>query len=148
MLVTAIGLMEKSSLPVEFSIKSGKVLVTCRADHVSAGSGEVVIRRFKAGKLATSGEKSKLRYAVMLEAARTLYPGAAVQLEHVSLISGDRQAMKMNPQKLAGELVKIQEAFQNIAAGRFDPTPSDFNCPRCPYFFICPSRGPAQAGKK
>jgi len=148
MLVTAISLMEKSSLPVEFSIKSGKVLVTCRADHVSAGSGEVVIRRFKAGKLATSGEKPRLRYAVMLEAARTLYPGAAVQLEHVSLISGDRQAMKMNPQKLAGELVKIQEAFQNIAAGRFDPTPSDFNCPRCPYFFICPSRGPAQAGKK
>ena len=144
MLSTAIDLMEGVSLPVDFSVQSSNVLVTCRADHVIGDAREVVIRRFKAGKLAATGEKSKLRYAVMLAAARKMYPKATVHFEHVSLISGDRERSKVNPQKLANELKTLEEALEGIGAGRYAPTPSEFSCPRCPYFFICPAQGQAK----
>lgn len=38
-----------------------------------------------------------------------------------------------------------RKAAEGIVAGRFDPKPTDFGCPRCPYYFICPGRVSAVA---
>lgn len=139
MLATAITLMQGSNLPVELSLDSGKVVVTSRADQITAEADGIVVRRFKAGKLAKS-EKGKLRDAVMQVAARKQYPAQNVHFEHVSLVSAERRREKSTPRALEDEIMKIKRAFRDIEAGRFEPNPDDFRCPRCPYFFICPTR--------
>jgi hypothetical protein len=139
MLETALSLMRGSNLPIELSVKSGDVVVTSRADQISMEPEGIVIRRFKAAKLAKS-EKTKLRHALMQVAVEKQYPGRNVHFEHVSLISGERRREKFPGNALANEIVKIKSSFQKIESGQFEPEPDDFRCPRCPYFFICPAR--------
>jgi len=139
MLNTAITLLEGSNLPVELSLESGKVVVTSRADQITIETDGIVVRRFKAGKLAKS-EKAKLRHAVMQMAAKRQYPGQQVHFEHVSLISAERRREKSKAGALEEEIANIQDAFREIEAGHFEPKPDEFRCPRCPYFFICPAR--------
>jgi DNA helicase-2/ATP-dependent DNA helicase PcrA len=139
MLGTALSLMRGSNLPVELSIKSGEVVVTSRADQISVEPDGIVIRRFKAAKLA-KGEKAKLRHALMQVAVQKQYAGRNVHFEHVSLVSGERRREQFPGNALANEIVKIKSSFQKIESGQFEPEPDDFRCPRCPYFFICPAR--------
>lgn len=138
MLATALRLMEGSSLPVELSVTTGNIVVTSRADQIRSTPEGIVVQRFKASHLSNR-EQPKIRYAVMQEAVRRQYPGTDVHFEHVSLLTGERQRVKTSQRQLSSELAKLQDTFDNIAAGRFDPSPDDFRCPRCPYFFICPS---------
>lgn len=139
MLATALTLMQGSNLPVELSIDNGNVVVTSHADQISIEPDGIVIRRFKAGKLA-KGEKGKLRHALMQVATQKQHPRQNVHFEHVSLVSGERRRQKFTPRALADEIAKLKTAFQDIEAGHFEPQPDDFRCPRCPYFFICPTR--------
>jgi DNA helicase II / ATP-dependent DNA helicase PcrA len=141
MLATAIDLMEGVSLPPEVSLTlGGGVVVSCRADHVSSHAGGLVIQRLKAGRLSKE-ERSKARYVILQAALRRQNPGASVQFEHVSLLTGERRQATARDSKLFGEISKLGQAFADISAGRFEPAPSDFKCPRCPYYFICPSHG-------
>jgi CRISPR/Cas system-associated exonuclease Cas4 (RecB family) len=70
-------------------------------------------------------------------------PGVPVEFDHVSLLSGERRNATIQARKLTAEKTKLSDAMNEIAAGHFAPDPSDYKCPRCPYFFICPSHGEA-----
>ena len=141
MLATAVSLMEGGSLPPELSLTiGGGVVMTCRADHIGVNADGIVVRRFKAGRLADR-ETPKARYAIMQTAVRQQNAGASVHFEHVSLQTGERRRTTIDPRKLPAEIAQLNQAFANIGAGRFEPAPSDFKCPRCPYYFICPSHG-------
>jgi hypothetical protein len=141
MLATAMRLMDGASLPTEVTLTiGGDVIVTCRADHIASSTEGILVRRFKAGRLAKK-ETMKARYAIMQAALRRQNLGMSVKFEHVSLLSGERRETTISPNKLAAEISKLERAFTDINAGRFNPVPNDFKCPRCPYYFICPSHG-------
>jgi DNA helicase-2/ATP-dependent DNA helicase PcrA len=143
MLATAVRFMDGRSLPTEVSLTlTGDVVVSCQADHISAGGKGIVVQRLKQGRLSKD-EKTKARYAIIQAALQQQNPGAAVEFEHVSLLTGERRRATGTATKLHSEIRKIEDAFVNIASGRFDPALSDFKCPRCPYYFICPSHGPS-----
>lgn len=141
MLGTAVLLMEGNSLPPEVSLTlTGDVVVTCRADHVGLSTDGVMLRRFKAGRLSKE-EKPKARYVIMQAAFRRQTPGRSIEFEHVSLLTGERRPATLSEKKLPAEIEKLVRVFAEIDAGHFEPAPSDFKCPRCPYYFICPSHG-------
>jgi DNA helicase II / ATP-dependent DNA helicase PcrA len=142
MLATAVRLMEGPSLPTEISLalRNG-VVVTCQADHICSGADGIVVQRLKASRLSVK-ERPKARYVIMQAAVAQQNSSVPVEFEHVSLLTGDRRRATIKARKLQEEIVSIEQAFSAIGAGRFDPAPSDFMCPRCPYYFICPSHGP------
>lgn len=139
MMAEASKLVRGASLIDELSLTlKGNVAITCRADHVIRGVKGIEVFRFKLSPLADR-EKPKPRYGVIQAALREQYPGVSVEFEHVSLLSGERRKATIQAKKLTAELEKLAEALAGITAGRFDPSPSDYDCPRCPYFFICPA---------
>jgi hypothetical protein len=144
MLAAAVQLMDGTSLPSEISLKIGGVVVTCQADHISSDTDGIVLYRFKASRLSKE-EKPKARYAVMQAALHDLYPGTSIRFEHVSLLTGERRPATINVAKLPGEIAKLEQAFADIAFGRFDPAPNDLHCPGCPYYFICPAHSAVSA---
>lgn len=145
MLATAMRLMEGTSLPTEVSLTiGGGVIVTCRADHISSSTEGIVVQRLKAGRLSKK-ETKKARYVILQTALRRQNAGIPVKFEHVSLLSGERRETTTSANKLPAEISKLEGAFADINAGRFDPDTSDFKCPRCPYYFICPSHGTVPA---
>jgi superfamily I DNA/RNA helicase len=138
MVETAASLMRGENLPVELSLAvGGGVTVTVRADHISSQDGQILIQRLKQGRLAKK-ETGKLRYAVLQAAARATYGGIPVQLEHVSLLTAERSAAKTNEKALAKEIGELKDALTHIAGGRFPVQPHPY-CPRCPFYFICPT---------
>lgn len=141
MFETAARLMDANNIPPEVSLTlDGGMVVNCRADYVSSSGDGIVIQRLKTGRLSQR-ERSRARYVLLQTALRQQNPGKSVTFEHVSLLTGERQQATINTKKLADEIDKLNTALADIAAGRFDPAPNDFNCPRCPYYFICPSHG-------
>jgi DNA helicase-2/ATP-dependent DNA helicase PcrA len=139
MIATAMKLLQGSNLPVELGVQNGKVLAISSADRITMEADGIIIRRLKAARLARE-EKGKLRHALLQIAAQKQYPQHKVFLEHVSLVSSERQRENFTDRKLKNEMERLKTALQGIEAGRFEPQPDDFRCPRCPYFFICPIR--------
>jgi hypothetical protein len=118
-------------------------VVTSRADRISSSPDGITLQRFKAGRLSKE-ERPKARYVIMQAALRAQAPGTLVEFEHVSLLTGERRSSTLAEKKLPAEIVKLERVFTSIAAGHFEPAPSDFKCPRCPYYFICPAHGRAK----
>jgi DNA helicase II / ATP-dependent DNA helicase PcrA len=141
MLTTAVRLSDGTILPAEVLLTVGaNFVVSCRADQISSGPEGVVVRRLKMGRLAKD-EKTKARYAILQTALSQQNPGVSVEFEHVSLLTGEQRKATIASKKLPAEIDKIERAFAGISEGRFDPAPSDYKCPRCPYYFVCPSHG-------
>jgi hypothetical protein len=92
------------------------------------------------GRLAKD-ERTQARYVILQTALSQQNPGISVQFEHVSLLTGEQRKATIPSNKLPAEIEKIERAFAGISEGRFDPAPSDYKCPRCPYYFVCPSHG-------
>jgi hypothetical protein len=145
MIGTALDVLEGKSLGLDVSLKlNGGVAVTCRADHIGESDGKIIVQRLKASRLAKR-ERGKARYVVAQAGLRAEFAGVPVRFEHASLVDGARQEATTPLTKLREEIQQLEEALAKIADGRFEPAPNEYNCPRCPYFFICPSHGPLRA---
>lgn len=142
MIGMAIDLLEGRSLPtaLSFNLVEG-ITLTCRADHIGETGGQILIRRLKAGRLNKS-ESDRTRYILMQAAVQNAHAGATVRFEHASLWDGSCKDKTSSKKKIQSELQELRDAIDRIATGDFPPAPSDYGCPRCPYYFICPSHGP------
>jgi DNA helicase-2/ATP-dependent DNA helicase PcrA len=139
MLTTAGELVTGASLTDELTFRvNGDVSISCRADHVVRTPASIEIFRFKLSRL-TGTEKSKIRYGVIQAALRQRYPDVSVEFEHVSLLSGERRWATLQGKRLAAEIKKLTEAIEGITSGGFEAAPNDYDCPRCPFFFVCPT---------
>jgi DNA helicase-2/ATP-dependent DNA helicase PcrA len=139
---TASGLMDTGTLPLDLTVavavQGEEITVTCRADHIAQLTDGIEVFRFKMTKLAKK-ESSKLRYIAVQAAIQQKYPGNKVEFHHISLLTGDRQ--DATAKKLKTDSAKLGEAILGVRAGNFDPERSDRECPRCPFFFVCPAHG-------
>jgi len=111
--------------------------VTASADNIQAGGSRIVVQRLKAGRLAKK-EKMRVRDALIYSIVARENPGLSVGFEHVSLWTGERSGGGAVDHGIARD---IENCFEGIAKGRFDPITSDRNCPTCPYYFICAADG-------
>jgi hypothetical protein len=142
MLEVALNILEGGNLPNELSLTlTGDLVLTCSADHVKEDASGVVVQRWKMGRLSKR-EEPKVRYTVAQAALARQHGPKSVRFEHVSLQDAEVRAATIVPNRLPGELAKLEVAFRDIAAGRFEPRPNEHDCPSCPYFFVCPSHLP------
>lgn len=139
MLDTASAIMDGESLITEREVllPGIGIVVSCRADHIQRGTGGIVIRRLKAGRLAKT-EDTKPRFVLVQAAMRVDHPGERVVVEHISLLNRDSQTG--TEKKVDQRLAEYEEAIKAAATGEFAPKPNQY-CPSCPYFFVCPSHG-------
>jgi hypothetical protein len=139
MLATAGELVTGQSLDQELTlVVSGDVSISCRADHIVRTRSGIDVFRFKLNPLAVT-EKYKARYGVIQAALHVRYPGVPIEFEHVSLLSGERRNSTLKAKKLDTEIANLTKAIKGITSGRFQAAPNDHDCPRCPFFFVCPS---------
>ncbi len=77
--------------------------------------------------------------ALLRRAAQIQYPDKKIE---VSLIYPSANAETLVPEKSRFEVKRIEkydDALLELRAGNYAPNPDDRVCPRCPFYFICPS---------
>lgn len=73
--------------------------------------------------------------AAFLLAAQIAFPGAVVELVHLS--DQSTRPLGLTPKKLDGRRTKLTKFLSQIRSGHFPADPSYRTCPGCPAFFIC-----------
>lgn len=137
MLARAQKELGATSLPTSLGLVIAGKRVTASADNIQADGSRIVVQRLKAGRLAKK-EKMRVRDALIYSIVARENRGLSVDFEHVSLWTGERSDGGTVNHAIAGD---IENCFDGIAKGRFDPITSDRNCPTCPYYFICAADG-------
>jgi CRISPR/Cas system-associated exonuclease Cas4 (RecB family) len=105
------------------------------ADHGTNLS--VVVRRLRTGRFGSS-EREKNIYALYHRGAERTFPAAQRKIEVISL-SGDKvEEIPLSKKAVATRLSRYDTAIAGILRADFPARPQERECPRCPYYFICP----------
>lgn len=120
----------------------GSITVVPDEVDVSRESGRtaLVVRRIRTGRPSTTESEDPV-YSLYRVAADHAFPGSATSVEIVYVAADESRIVDRTAKQIAGHVAKYDDAMQAIARGDFPPTPSEHDCPRCPYFFICPAAG-------
>lgn len=100
------------------------------------GRPAVTVRRVKTGR-PTKSEADKDLYALYHEAAVRAH-GVGARIEIAYLTTRTTEQVELTPRKIKSRLQKYDEAMAAIGRGEFPTNPSDYECPRCAQYFICP----------
>lgn len=95
------------------------------------------IQRWRTGR-PTKSEADKPIYALLHRAAQTAHP-EGYDIEIVFLSTNDVQPSQMTKKKVETRLAKYDAAMHGIISQDFPANPSDRECPKCPFYFICPA---------
>jgi hypothetical protein len=102
--------------------------------------GTRVVRRVRTGHLRKS-ETKDVGSAALITAVRKAFPGAVVELVHLS--DGQVHPLTLTDRETEGRTEKLERFLRDIRAGQFPAEISSRTCPNCPAFFIC---GPTPDG--
>lgn len=120
----------------DIELPVGGIKVKVRLDHAESSDGGVV-RRYKTGRRPKNVDPD-LTDALRLMAGRHVYgPRARLQVHFLS--SEDVVDVEIKDKALENRVAKVREIAQNIAMGNFPVTTNVDQCPRCPFFFLCPA---------
>ncbi|MEM7583352.1 MAG: ATP-dependent helicase [Acidobacteriota bacterium] len=78
-------------------------------------------------------------YGLFEAGARLRYGLDGFDLEVLHLTDRRRTVVNMSLQKVYSRVDKSQQQLADLRAGKFPPRPEANTCPRCPYFFVCPT---------
>ncbi|WP_326912931.1 UvrD-helicase domain-containing protein [Rhizobium johnstonii] len=137
MLQSLMPILAARGEPAGLSIDIGGRKVTATPDSIVTTAGGQVLTTIRRGKISSS-EADKISHTIMLEAAR-LHFGHGFRLETFHLIGGEKNPIDQTDAKRRNRLETTAKALGSIHSGHFPPSPSDFSCPRCRYFFMCPA---------
>lgn len=127
--------------PTALSIAFGTEEIIVRPDEVLVRSdGSRTLRRVQTGHFRTS-EMDDVGVAAFLLAAQRAFPGASVELVHLS--DQTVRPLDLTTKKLQNRQEKLALFLERIRGGKFPADPSARTCPGCPAFFVC---GPTPAG--
>jgi len=122
----------------EVRMKAGSITVT--PDFFEETEGFHTVIRFRT-KRPTSDEQDKDIYAIYQTAVETATNGKGrVAIYYLS--TGDTVEVNMSSKKIATRLGHYEDAMAGIRWGNFPHKHDDRNCPRCPFYFVCPSGDP------
>ncbi|MDQ3748723.1 MAG: UvrD-helicase domain-containing protein [Acidobacteriota bacterium] len=124
----------------EVKVSNGAVRVRLDAVEITEIEGETraVIRKYKTGKQPKKPTTDDVD-ALVMRAAKEQFPEAAPLLQKIYLSDDTAQDQNVTEKVIKNRLEKYERAIDGINSQKFPATPSDDNCPHCPYFFICPS---------
>ncbi|MYA16223.1 MAG: ATP-dependent helicase, partial [Gammaproteobacteria bacterium] len=125
--------------PLAFDLPNGRVIVE-PSELAELPDGTMALRRIRTGKKRVD-EYDRLRYALYYFAAEAQFGDAAV-VHALHLTDETDEHVEITEKKLTFRRTKTDRMLGQIAAGSFPPNPDGVVCPRCPYFFICPSIPP------
>src|SRR5207249_2330964 len=99
-------------------------------DHAGQTEGGLVIERYDSGRPGDS-DHTNPRLALTRHAARQRAAGGGgatdIRLRYLS--TGEVRPVPEQPRWEPARVEKYERALQGIRAGRFEPHPSDDNCP-------------------
>jgi superfamily I DNA/RNA helicase len=131
----------RAETPTALRLVFGEEEIIVRPDDMLVGpDGRHVLRRVQTGHRRSRADED-VGAAAFLLAARQAFPGAVVELVHLS----DQETLQIDlkPKALETRRGKLTGFLAEIRAGSFPARPSTWTCPGCPAFFIC---GPVPAG--
>lgn len=121
--------------PKALRIAFGVEEIYVRPDDVLVDAeGTRRLRRIRTGH-RRSAEDEDVGAAAFILAAQEAFPGAVVELVHLS--DESILPLGMTPKKLDGRRTKLTKFLSQIRSGHFPADPSYRTCPGCPAFFIC-----------
>ncbi|HEX6509574.1 MAG TPA: 3'-5' exonuclease, partial [Chloroflexota bacterium] len=106
------------------------------ADHDTNAS--VVIRRLRTGRVGSS-EREKNIYALYHRGAELAFPTAQRKIQVISLSSDKVGEIPLSQRAVETRLSRYDAAMAGILCADFPARPQERECPRCPYYFICPA---------
>lgn len=120
----------------DVDLQVGDVQVRVQLEQAEPSDGGLV-RRFKTGR-RPKNVRAELPDALRLLAARQIFgPDARLQIHF--LTSDDTVDLEIKDRQLDTKAAKVREIAAAIAAGKFPVTTDVAQCPRCPFFFLCPA---------
>jgi len=127
--------------PTALSLTFGEEEIIVRPDDVLIRpDGSRMLRRVQTGHFR-SAEADDVGAAAFLLAARQTFPGAEVELIHLS--DQTTRPLDLSARKLQTRQNKLSGFLGDIRGGRFPAKASSRTCPGCPAFFVC---GPTPLG--
>lgn len=126
--------------PFTITVEARKIVVS--PDFVKGPGGSQSFMSVRSGRRSTT-EADKISHTLLLEAGRATY-GTGFSFETFHVIEGNAGAIDQTAAKRSNRMDTARDAIKSLEKGHFPPLQSDFQCPRCRHFFICPA--PRTAG--
>jgi DNA helicase-2/ATP-dependent DNA helicase PcrA len=125
----------------EFQLTNGRVSFTPDFIEVvdERGDSRTILRRFHLARWRPNDQDDPV-YALYARAAKEISPGAAAVAIHY-LSTDEQQPVDLSAREVTTRLKAYDRAIAGISGAEFDARPNDRECPRCPYYFICPANG-------
>lgn len=121
--------------PLALSLDFDGEEIIVQPDEVLVRPGGVrAVRRIRTGHMR-SAESKDVGAAALVLAVRQAFPGAVVELVHLS--DGEAHVLALSDRELSGRKDKLAKFLRDIRAGQFPAEVSSRTCPNCPAFFIC-----------
>ena len=112
--------------------------VELQADWIGHGAeGGHVLRIARAGRKG-SFKADQIIHGLWQQAVEERF-GATARVEVVHLADGARTPVTLSRRQITTRLDKGSRLLADLAEGRFPTAPDSIKCPRCPYFFFCPT---------
>jgi ATP-dependent exoDNAse (exonuclease V) beta subunit len=122
-----------------FDVQVGEVKVVGRIDRIDEVAGGVVITDYKTGKAQSQEDSDEsLQLSIYALAAREKWGYRADHLVLYNLEGNSPVITRRNEFQLNEARSRVTEVAENIAAGKFEPTPG-FYCRFCAYRNLCPA---------
>lgn len=125
-----------------YDVKLSNGLIRVRLDAVEIieidAEKTAVIRKYKTGKSPKKPATDDVD-VLMTVAVQNNFPEAKPLLQKIYLSDDSIQEIPISAKVVDLRLKKYEKAIDSISQKKFEPSPSDNNCPHCPHYFICPS---------
>jgi superfamily I DNA/RNA helicase len=143
MITNAVDRMAPTDMAIstvhELVMSGGKISFDIDLAQLPENDQEpLVIQRFKTGR-PTKSELDKDFYALLLQAAKEMSRGRGARVEVLYLRDGTTATVTMTERVIQNRTSKYEGTMKNISEGHFWPGGGEYDCPRCPYYFICPA---------
>jgi hypothetical protein len=138
---TGTGFRRPKASPKPLRLEMENGVIEVQPDAVSPDGQILECQTFR--RPPTDGENSDIfrepRYSLLYEAALRARPGQKPNIQLRFLQSGETMPIPDRSRTRARHLEQYDRAIKGIRLQVFPAKPSDaFDCPTCPYFFVCP----------
>ncbi len=123
--------------PLTVALPAGTVTVEPDL-WIPLSQDRTLIRLLKTGRKGSFKADDTI-YGLFEAGARLRYGLDGFDLEVLHLTDRRRTIVNMSVQRVINRIEKSQRLLFDMQAGAFPPKPDPMTCPRCPYFFVCPT---------
>lgn len=131
------GLTRAEAEPLEIELPGGTVTVEPDV-WITRRDGTLLLREFRTGRKGSYRGDDTI-YGLFEAGARLRYGLDGFELEVLHLTDKKKTRIAMSYQKIISRCEKSAGYLTDMAAGKYPAKPEMVRCPRCPYFFCCPT---------